>query len=54
MEDLLLPFMHYKPLADDPYNVALPDINNPQSHLALQHYMNGYMEEAMIRLGYRK
>jgi hypothetical protein len=44
----------YKPLADDPYNVGLPDIADPNSHLAIQHYMNGYMEEAMISLGYRK
>jgi hypothetical protein len=44
----------YKQLADDPYNVGLPDITNPTSHLAIQHYMNGYMEEAMISLGYRK
>jgi hypothetical protein len=44
----------YKPLADDPYNIGLPDIEHPNSHLALQHYMNGHMEEAMISLGYRK
>jgi hypothetical protein len=44
----------YNKLAADPDNIGLPDIDNPQSHLALQHYMNGHMEEAMISLGYRK
>ena len=44
----------YKSLAADPYNVGLPDIADPTSHLAIQHYMNGHMEEAMIRLGYKK
>lgn len=43
----------YNKLAADPDNIGLPDIDNPQSHLALQHYMNGHMEEAMISLGYR-
>jgi hypothetical protein len=32
----------------------LPDIADPNSHLAIQHYLNGHMEEAMISLGYRK
>jgi hypothetical protein len=43
----------HNPLADDPYNIGLPYIADPNSHLAIQHYMNGYMEEAMISLGYR-
>ncbi len=44
----------YNRLAHDPDNIGLPDIADPESHLALQHYMNGHMEEAMINLGYRK
>ena len=44
----------YNKLAADPDNIGLPDIDNPQSHLALKHYMNGHMEDAMISLGYRK
>ena len=43
----------YNPLAADPYNIGLPDIADPNSHLAIQHYMNGHMEEAMVNLGYR-
>jgi hypothetical protein len=43
----------YKPLAADPYNIGVPDISKKTSHLAIQHYMNGHMEEAMINLGYR-
>jgi hypothetical protein len=43
----------YNPLADDPFNMGLPDIADPNSHLAIQHYMNGHMEEAMVSLGYR-
>jgi hypothetical protein len=41
-------------LAADPYNLGLPYIGEPDSHLAIQHYLNGHMEEAMISLGYRK
>jgi hypothetical protein len=57
-----IPLMHdsrilfeskYNPLAADPWNIGLPDIADPNSHLAIQHYMNGHMEEAMISLGYR-
>jgi hypothetical protein len=44
----------HKPLAADPYNIGLPDISEPTSHLAIQHYMNGHMDEAMVRLGYKK
>jgi hypothetical protein len=44
----------HKPLAADPYNIGLPDISEPTSHLAIQHYMNGHMDEAMIKLGYKK
>jgi hypothetical protein len=40
-------------LAADPYNIGVPDISKKTSHLAIQHYMNGHMEEAMINLGYR-
>ena len=43
----------YNPLADDPYNIGLPYIGDPNSHLAIQHYMNGHMEESMVTLGYR-
>ena len=43
----------HKPLAADPHNIGLPYIGDIHSHLAIQHYMNGYMEEAMITLGYR-
>jgi hypothetical protein len=44
----------YKQLTLNLYNIDLPDIADPNSHLAIQHYMNGHMEEAMISLGYRK
>ena len=44
----------YKELTYNPNNIPLPDIADPNSHLAIQHYMNGHMEEAMISLGYRK
>jgi hypothetical protein len=44
----------YNRLAEDPHNIGLPDIEDPSSHLAIQHYMNGHMEEAMVSLGYRK
>jgi hypothetical protein len=43
----------HNPLADDPYNMGLPYIGDPNSHLAIQHYLNGHMEEAMVSLGYR-
>jgi hypothetical protein len=43
----------YKQLTDDPFDVGMPDIGDPNSHLAIQHYMNGHMEEAMVSLGYR-
>ena len=43
----------HNPLAADPYNIGLPYIGDPESHLAIQHYLNGYMEEAMVSLGYR-
>lgn len=43
----------YKPLAADPMQIGVPDIAYEGSHLAIQHYMNGHMEEAMIRLGYK-
>lgn len=44
---------NYKVLSMVIGNVPLPDIADPNSHLALQHYMDGHMEEAMVRLGYR-
>ena len=44
----------HKQLTKDPFGVGMPDISEPNSHLAIQHYMNGYMEDAMIQLGYRK
>jgi hypothetical protein len=43
----------YKQLLNDSNNIGTPDITEPESHLAIQHYMNGYMEEAMVKLGYR-
>jgi len=43
----------YKQLSDDPDGMGLPYIGMPDSHLAIQHYINGHMEEAMIHLGYR-
>lgn len=43
----------YKELTYNPNNIPLPDISDPNSFLAIQHYMNGHMEEAMISLGYR-
>jgi hypothetical protein len=44
---------NYNKLAADPDNIGLPDIANPESHLALQHYMNGHMKDAMVKLGYK-
>jgi hypothetical protein len=43
----------YKVLSVVINDIPLPDIADPNSHLAVQHYMNGHMEEAMRRLGYR-
>ena len=43
----------HKPLAADPHNIGLPYIGDTHSHLAIQHYMNGHMEESMVSLGYR-
>lgn len=43
----------HNPLAADPHNIGLPYIGDIYSHLAIQHYMNGYMEESMVNLGYR-
>ncbi len=40
----------YKRLTGGP--VPIPNIGEPSSHLAIQHYMNGYMKEAMKTLGY--
>ena len=44
----------YKELSVDERGIPLPDISQFNSHLAIQHYMNGHMEEAMVSLGYRK
>jgi hypothetical protein len=44
----------HKILVIDEHGVGVPDIADPNSHLAIQHYMNGHMEEAMVSLGYRK
>lgn len=44
----------YNQLTADEVGIPLPDIADPECHLAIQHYMNGHMEEAMISLGYRK
>jgi hypothetical protein len=43
----------HNPLAQDPYNIGLPYIGDTHSHLAIQHYLNGHMEESMVSLGYR-
>jgi hypothetical protein len=43
----------YNEIVLDESGVGMPDIADPNSHLAIQHYMNGHMEEAMISLGYR-
>ena len=43
----------HKPLAADPHNIGLPYIGDAHSHLTIQHYMNGHMEESMVTLGYR-
>lgn len=43
----------HKALAADPHNIGLPYIGDTHSHLAIQHYMNGHMEESMVTLGYR-
>jgi hypothetical protein len=44
----------YNEIVLDESGVGMPDIADPNSHLAIQHYMNGHMEEAMVSLGYRK
>jgi hypothetical protein len=43
----------YNEIVLDESGVGMPDIGDPNSHLAIQHYMNGHMEEAMVTLGYR-
>ena len=43
----------YNEIVLDESGVGMPDIADPNSHLAIQHYMNGHMEEAMVTLGYR-
>ncbi len=43
----------YKQLSADPFEIGMPDIAQPASHLAIQHYMHGHMEDAMLKLGYR-
>jgi hypothetical protein len=41
---------NYVKLAFDPHNIGIPDISELNSHLAIQHYMNGHMEETMKKL----
>ena len=43
----------YKQLTVAVDNMGLPDISEPESHLAIQHYMNGYMDDAFKKLGYK-
>jgi hypothetical protein len=43
----------HKIIVYDGQRLGCPDISDPNSHLAIQHYMNGHMEEAMVSLGYR-
>jgi hypothetical protein len=40
----------HKNLIRDWNNIGIPDIANSDSHLAIQHYMNGHMKEAMNKL----
>ena len=43
----------YNEIVLDESGVGMPDIGDPNSHLAIQHYLNGHMEEALVTLGYR-
>ena len=40
----------YKRIIADYVGVGIPDISDKDSHLAIQHYMNGQMEETMKKL----
>jgi len=40
----------YKRIIADYKGVGIPDISNPKTHLAIQHYMNGHMDETMDKL----
>jgi hypothetical protein len=40
----------HKEVIQDTMNIGNPDIGDMKSHLAIQHYMNGHMENAKIRL----
>lgn len=40
----------YKTIVEDYHNIGVPDISDPNSHLAIQHYMDGHMNEAMKQL----
>lgn len=42
----------YHILMDDPMGVGVPDIVDSTSSLAIQHYMNGHMVEAVKKLGW--
>ena len=44
----------YHRLVYDPDEVGVQNIGDTTSFLAIQHYMNDHMEEAMVSLGYRK
>lgn len=40
----------HKSLVADWGGYGIPDISEPKSHLAIQHYMNGYMKETIKKL----
>jgi hypothetical protein len=40
----------YRQIVEDFHSIGIPDISEPKSHLAVQHYMNGHMDEAMKKL----
>jgi hypothetical protein len=40
----------HRTLIKDYGDIGVPDITNRKSHLAIQHYMNGHMEEAIKKL----
>lgn len=43
----------FKSLMGDPKGMGVPYIGDPESSLAIQHYMNGHMVKAMLDLGYK-
>jgi len=40
----------HRRITSDPHNVGVPDISDVESHLAIQHYMNGHMNDCMEKL----